>query len=232
MRLSRPPPLAQISGTAIAYLHTDHLGTPESLTDQGQAIVWQAHHDPFGRTTMTTRTVEHHLRFPGQYFDAETGLHYNYFRDYDPSIGRYVQSDPIGLARGINPYLYANANPLRYTDPTGEIVLALPAIAPALAALGEAVAFVGSAVLARAVLSEVADGGDGVVPFPPDRIADPDNAGPSDAPFDPTKTPEICRLREQVGRICVYRCASDGFQFTTFVDCKGDQCPGARPRPR
>ncbi|MGH8567896.1 MAG: RHS repeat domain-containing protein, partial [Gammaproteobacteria bacterium] len=80
-------PLAQITGTAIAYLHTDHLGTPESLTDQDQAIVWQAHHDPFGRATVTTQAVEHNLRFPGQYFDAETGLHYNYFRDYDPSIG-------------------------------------------------------------------------------------------------------------------------------------------------
>ncbi|MGH8489258.1 MAG: RHS repeat domain-containing protein, partial [Gammaproteobacteria bacterium] len=132
-------PLAQITGTAIAYIHTDHLGTPESLTDQDQALVWQAHHDPFGRATVATQAVEHHLRFPGQYFDAETGLHYNYFRDYDPSIGRYIQSDPIGLAGGINPYLYANANPLRYTDPTGEIVLVLPAIAPALTALGEAV---------------------------------------------------------------------------------------------
>ncbi|MGH8565172.1 MAG: RHS repeat domain-containing protein [Gammaproteobacteria bacterium] len=91
-------PLAQITGTAIAYIHTDHLGTPESLTDQAQAIVWQAHHDPFGKTTVTTRAVEHNLRFPGQYFDAETGLHYNYFRDYDPGIGRYIQSDPIGLA--------------------------------------------------------------------------------------------------------------------------------------
>ncbi|MGH8569427.1 MAG: RHS repeat-associated core domain-containing protein, partial [Gammaproteobacteria bacterium] len=112
-------PLAQISGTAIAYIHTDHLGTPESLTDQDQALVWQAHHDPFGQTTVTTRTVEHHLRFPGQYFDAETGLHYNYFRDYDPSIGRYVQSDPIGLAGGINTYAYVANNPLNLIDPEG-----------------------------------------------------------------------------------------------------------------
>jgi RHS repeat-associated protein len=59
------------------------------------------------------------LRFPGQYRDAETGLFYNYFRDYDPQTGRYVQSDPIGLAGGINPYLYARANPLRWNDPRG-----------------------------------------------------------------------------------------------------------------
>ncbi|MGQ0595374.1 MAG: RHS repeat-associated core domain-containing protein, partial [Gammaproteobacteria bacterium] len=112
-------PLAQITGTAIAYIHTDHLGTPESLTDQDQALVWQAHHDPFGRATVTTQAVEHHLRFPGQYFDAETGLHYNYFRDYDPSTGRYVQSDPIGLAGGINTYAYVGSNPLTRIDPTG-----------------------------------------------------------------------------------------------------------------
>ena len=59
------------------------------------------------------------LRLPGQYFDAELNTHYNYFRDYDPSIGRYIQSDPIGLRGGINTYLYANANPLSYTDPLG-----------------------------------------------------------------------------------------------------------------
>ena len=60
------------------------------------------------------------LRLPGQYYDRETGLHYNYFRDYDPATGRYVQSDPIGLEGGINSYLYADADPLSRIDPTGE----------------------------------------------------------------------------------------------------------------
>jgi RHS repeat-associated protein len=59
------------------------------------------------------------MRFPGQYFDKETNLFYNYFRDYDPSIGRYGQSDPVGLMGGINTYLYANANALRFVDPMG-----------------------------------------------------------------------------------------------------------------
>ncbi|MCA2971663.1 MAG: RHS repeat-associated core domain-containing protein [Acidobacteriaceae bacterium] len=59
------------------------------------------------------------LRFPGQVLDRETGLHYNYFRDYDPAIGRYVQSDPIGLAGGVNTYAYVGSNPLSYVDPQG-----------------------------------------------------------------------------------------------------------------
>jgi RHS repeat-associated protein len=63
------------------------------------------------------------LRFPGQYFDEETGTHYNYFRDYDPGVGRYVQSDPIGLAGGLNTYGYAYQNPLVNFDPDGRVVL-------------------------------------------------------------------------------------------------------------
>jgi len=59
------------------------------------------------------------LRFPGQYFDVESGLHYNYFRDYDPTTGRYIQGDPIGLLGGLNVFVYAEGNPIRYSDVFG-----------------------------------------------------------------------------------------------------------------
>ena len=75
--------------------------------------------EPFGEVSILTEEIENPLRFPGQYFDAETGLHYNYFRDYDPSTGRYIESDPIGLDGGLNTYLYAESNPLLLVDPYG-----------------------------------------------------------------------------------------------------------------
>ena len=64
-------------------------------------------------------TAELNLRFPGQYYDEETGFHQNHFREYDPKTGRYLQSDPIGLEGGINTYIYALNNPIRYKDPLG-----------------------------------------------------------------------------------------------------------------
>lgn len=106
---------------AYVYYHNDHLGTPWRVTDRGGAVVWSADYDAFGKAAVAAgATFDHNLRLPGQYEDAETGLHYNDRRYYDPATGRYLTRDPIGLAGGANLYLYARANPLLLADPTGE----------------------------------------------------------------------------------------------------------------
>ena len=88
-------------------------------------MVWEWNRDAFGAGKVN-RDVDGdgqnaivRLRFPGQYYDRESGLFYNHFRDYDPKLGRYIQSDPIGLFGGINRYAYVGGNPVNYIDPTG-----------------------------------------------------------------------------------------------------------------
>lgn len=103
----------------IYFVHSDHLGTPQKLTDESGAVVWSADYQPFGDVSLQASTVISNIRFPGQYFDAETGLHYNYFRNYEPTTGRYLESDPIGLLAGFNTYAYVHNDPLNYTDPYG-----------------------------------------------------------------------------------------------------------------
>lgn len=104
-----------------AYYHTDHLGTPKIITNSTGAKVWEGFMDGFGKTTVTLASNTNNLRFPGQYYDEESGQHYNYFRNYDPVTGRYGSSDPIGMAGGINAYLYVFQNPNVGADPTGLI---------------------------------------------------------------------------------------------------------------
>jgi RHS repeat-associated protein len=113
------------SSAEIFEIHADHLNTPRLAIDtQGrQRWTWLA--EPFGNEaanpapTANLGAVNIPLRHPGQYWDAESGLFYNHHRFYDPKIGRYIQSDLIGLAGGINTYAYADGNPVMYTDPLG-----------------------------------------------------------------------------------------------------------------
>ncbi|GAA6154131.1 hypothetical protein NBRC116587_35530 [Pseudoteredinibacter isoporae] len=111
--------LAQLENGSTYFIHTDHQDNSLALTDGSANVVWKGKRDPFGEVDVTTQTITHNLRLPGQYYDLESGLHYNYFRDYDPSLGRYIQSDPIGLDGGINTYGYVEGNPIQYTDPFG-----------------------------------------------------------------------------------------------------------------
>ena len=111
--------LQESSEIEVNYVHSDHLGTPKAVTDESGTVVWRANHDPFGAATVAAGSIEFNLRFPGQYYDQETGLHYNYFRTYDFSTGRYLESDPIGLRGGLNTYAYVGGNPILFIDPLG-----------------------------------------------------------------------------------------------------------------
>jgi RHS repeat-associated protein len=108
------------------YVHVDHLGTSQRLTNTQGETTWRAVSEAFGKTFIdttlapaTTGTTTNNLRFPGQYEDVETATHYNYMRTYLPMVGRYGESDPIGLYAGLNTYVYADGAPSFYSDPFG-----------------------------------------------------------------------------------------------------------------
>ena len=119
----------------LLYAHTDHLGTPRALSrpSANNSTVWRwpLETSAFGQHPAQTdpdgdgQVLTFNLRYPGQYFDSESGLHYNYFRDYEAATGRYIESDPIGLRGGINTYAYASVSPLLYSDSRGETAAAV-----------------------------------------------------------------------------------------------------------
>ena len=88
-----------VAGTteSVYYYHNDHLGTPQIMTNSTGAVVWAATYEPFGKATITVQQITNNLLLPGQYYDTETGLCYNLNRDYNQQLGRYIESDPIGL---------------------------------------------------------------------------------------------------------------------------------------
>lgn len=108
----------------IVWLHGNHLRAPELATDTNGAVLWRATYAPFGAATIQSLGFTLDLRLPGQVFDAETGLHYNRARYYDPEAGQYLTPDPLGTPDGPNPYAYVAFNPLRNVDPDGLILFA------------------------------------------------------------------------------------------------------------
>jgi RHS repeat-associated protein len=135
---SGPMPVAFYNGSKHYAVQTDHLNTPRRLTQSDKKVAWQWAFSAFGDEQPTTgknryvdpattpnagsttvADVTFNLRYPGQYFDKESGLSYNYFRSYDARTGRYTQADPIDLAGGWNKFVYVDGNPLSWTDPLG-----------------------------------------------------------------------------------------------------------------
>ncbi|MCD4502419.1 RHS repeat-associated core domain-containing protein, partial [Chromobacterium vaccinii] len=121
LRQAGPEPKAP---KAVYYYHTDHLGTPQALTDEQGALALVMDYQAWGQAreviadAASKAGIRNPFRFQGQYHDDESGLHYNRHRYYDPEIGRFISRDPIGLMGGINIHSYA-PNPLEWVDPLG-----------------------------------------------------------------------------------------------------------------
>ena len=112
-------PLAIIQDQQIYHYHLDHLGTPQELTHHNGELAWSVRYKAYGNVVKkVVESIENNLRFQGQYYDVETGLHYNRHRYYDPTTARFISLDPIGLLGGNNNYEYVN-NPIAWIDPLG-----------------------------------------------------------------------------------------------------------------
>ncbi|WP_168163546.1 RHS repeat-associated core domain-containing protein [Calothrix sp. 336/3] len=118
--------IAEVGGNGVlSYVHSDHLGTPQKITNAAGVVVGDYRWQPFGESLAANNNYR--IKFPGQSFDAESGLHYNYQRTYDPGLGRYLEDDPIGLQGGLNRYGYVAGNPVKYIDTEGlQVALPLP----------------------------------------------------------------------------------------------------------
>jgi RHS repeat-associated protein len=118
---AKAQPIAQLNGSEIFYIHNEHRGAPAAMTDTHKNIVWKANSNSTGLTKVIQAAsgIELNLRLPGQYFDAESNLHDNFHRTYNPATGRYLQADPLGYPDGPDTYLYASGDPINRVDPLG-----------------------------------------------------------------------------------------------------------------
>jgi RHS repeat-associated protein len=149
-------PLAIAETATLTMVHADHLGRPTRMTDAAKSTVWQAIWKPWGEVHSLSGTLTQNLRFPGQYFQIETGLHYNHHRTYDPVTGRYTQPDPLRFVDGPSVYAYARSSPFIVTDRDGRCPMCLaaaPYVSAGLAAAGDALVAAGG-VITGAILGD------------------------------------------------------------------------------
>ncbi|MDR5884068.1 type VI secretion system tip protein TssI/VgrG [Caballeronia sp. LZ032] len=200
----RAGPLVKIEDGATYHYVTDHLGTPQEMHDHRGELVWAADFTAYGATRLwRVHAVHNPIRFPGQHFDDESGLHYNRFRYYDPQAGRYLNQDPIGLLGGANSYAYADNRPLISIDPVG---LAAIAAGAEMGAAGGTAIFPGIGTIVGGVVGAVA--GIGVTVWIANAIST-DKAGNKVSSIADTMQPpgnctpgEQRRLQEEVNRAC------------------------------
>jgi RHS repeat-associated protein len=114
-----PLAVIDVATNTMNFIHADHLGRPIRMTDAAKVTTWQATWKPWGEVQTLSGTNSNNLRFPGQYFQIETGLHYNHHRMYDPVTGRYTQPDPLGFVDGPSVYAYAGNSPSMNVDREG-----------------------------------------------------------------------------------------------------------------
>ncbi len=107
------------AGRVVYFIRADHIGRPVFATNSAGVKVWTATYNPFGGVHTSTGDLPT-ARFPGQWFQSESGLHQNWMRDYDPTTGRYLQADPLGLVDGASVYGYVGQDPGKWIDPRGE----------------------------------------------------------------------------------------------------------------
>jgi RHS repeat-associated protein len=140
-------------GAPLYHVITDHLYRPIAMYDSTGTQVWSAVWEPFGALLSVSGALALDARFPGQWYQLETGLHYNWHRHYDPTLGRYTQPDPLGLEAGANRFTYALGNPIMNIDPDGQFAFAIPFAFP----IFEAFAGISIGVIAGAMIDGALD---------------------------------------------------------------------------
>ena len=141
--------VADVSTTPLLYhVHTDHLNRPIMMTDGAKTEVWAASYLPYGAADLIAGSAAHDARFPGQWFQLESGLAYNWHRHYDATLGRYTQADPLGFVNGPSQYAYALNSPQMFVDKIGReaIIGSFAGMDPARATSG-GILFAGSVTL-------------------------------------------------------------------------------------